>query len=79
MMAKTILFWLIDLTIIVSLIKWLFKTPIQFLRSLLQVGKGPFINTVTKDKTNDPLSGYKVFLIVIVLGLLIWAEQSLFY
>jgi hypothetical protein len=61
------------------LIKWLFKTPTQFFKSLWQAGKGSFLLTVTKDNTNDPLSGYKIFLTFMAIGFLIWGEQALFY
>ena len=77
--VKTILFGLLDLLVVGVLIKWLFKTPTQFLKALWQAGKGSFLTTVTKDNTNDPLSGYKIFLTFIILGLLLWGEQALFF
>lgn len=35
--------------------------------------------TVTKDNTNDPFSGIKLFLTLMAVGLLIWGKQSWFY
>lgn len=58
---KTIMFGLLDLFVLMIIIKCLFKTPTQFVKSLSLAGKGSFLSTVTKDNRNDPLSGYKIF------------------
>jgi hypothetical protein len=76
---KTILFGLLDLFLVGIIVRWLFKYSMQFFKALWQAGMGSFLTTITKDNTNDPISGYKVFLVFIVLGMLLWGERTLFF
>ena len=76
---KTIFFGLLDLFVLLVLIKWLFQTPRKFFKALWQAGRGSFLLTVLRDKNNDPLAGYKIFLTIMILAGLIWVEQTLFY
>jgi hypothetical protein len=71
-------FGLLDLFVLLLLIKWLFQTPTKFIKALWQVGRSPFFNLILKDRQNDPIAGYKVGLMLIIVGLLVWGEQSLF-
>lgn len=75
---KTVMFGLLDLFVLMALIKWLFTTPIAFLKALWQVGK-PLYPTRTDDSATYNLNVFKVAFTLIVVGLLIWGEQSLFY
>jgi hypothetical protein len=76
---KTIFFGLLDLFVLLVLIKWLFQTPRKFFEALWQAGRGSFLSTVIRDKNNDPIAGYKIFLTIMIVAGLIWAEKSLFY
>ena len=70
-------FGLLDLLVLLVLIKWLFQTPTKFIKALWRVGRNPFWNLALKDKQNDPIAGYKVFITLVIVGLLVWGEQSL--
>jgi hypothetical protein len=73
------LFGLIDLFVVLVLIRWLFQTPGKFLRAFWQAGRFGMTPQFGKDKDYDPIAFYKVFLVLMVFGLLAWGEQSLFY
>lgn len=76
---KTIFFGLVDLFVLAVLIKWLFNTPMEFLKAFWQVGKPLYRVRRTDDDMTYNLNVYKIGFTFIVVGLLMWGEKSLFY